>query len=53
MGRGLERVSFDDESFGDISEVGYHFRDVTLGNAAFCGGVQDYSEVYNMVNFLW
>ena len=28
-GRGAESVSFDDESFGDICEVGHHVRDVT------------------------
>ena len=29
-GRGTESVSFDTESFGDFSNVGYHVRDVTL-----------------------
>ena len=28
-GRGTENVFFDDESFDDFSEVGYHVKDVT------------------------
>ena len=41
--RGAENVSFDNESFGYFSEVGYYVRDVTLGdvvvwrNLGFCG----------------
>ena len=38
-GRGAKSVSFDEESFGDFSEVGYHVRDLTLGDVMFCGGV--------------
>ena len=38
-GRGAESVSFDDELFGDFSEVGYHDWDVTLGDVVFCGEV--------------
>ena len=34
-----ESVSFDNPSFGDFREVGYHVRDVTLGDVVFCGGV--------------
>ena len=30
VGRGAESVSFDEESFGDFSVVGYHVRDVNL-----------------------
>ena len=30
-GRRVGSVSFDDESFGDFSEVGSHLKDVTLG----------------------
>ena len=39
-GRGAKSVSFDDESFGDFTEAGYHVtvRDVTLGDLVFCGG---------------
>ena len=32
-------LSFVNESFGDFSKVGYHVRDVTLGDVMFCGGV--------------
>ena len=39
-GRGAESVSFNNESFGDLSEVRYHVRDVTLGDVMFCGGVK-------------
>ena len=35
-GRGEGRVSFDDESVGDFSEVGHHVRDVTLGDVVHC-----------------
>ena len=38
-GRGVEAVFFNNESFGDFSEVRYHVRDVTLGDVVFCGGV--------------
>ena len=38
-GRGEDSVSFDDESFGDFTEVGYHARDGTFGDVVFCGGV--------------
>ena len=38
-GRRAEGVSFNNESFGDFSEVKYHVRDVTLGDMVFCGGV--------------
>ena len=38
-GRGVEGVSFNNESFGDFSEVRYHVRDVTLGDVMLCGGV--------------
>ena len=34
--RRAESVWFNDESFGDSSEVGYHIRDVTLGDVVFC-----------------
>ena len=44
-GRGAESVSFDDESFGDFSEVGYHVRDVALGDVVFYEGVQDFAEL--------
>ena len=37
-GRGAESFSLDDKSFGDFSQVGYHIRDVTLGDVVFCGG---------------
>ena len=45
VGRGAGRVSFDENSFGDFSEVGGPVRDVTLGNVVFCGGVQDFAEL--------
>ena len=32
-----ESVSFEDKSFGDISEVGSHVRDVTLGDVVYSG----------------
>ena len=38
-------VSFDSESLGDFSEVGYQVRDVTSGDVVVCGGVQDFSEL--------
>ena len=34
---GAESVSFDNESFGDFSEVRYHVRVMTLGYVVFCG----------------
>ena len=34
-GSGAEGVSFNNESFGDSSEVRYHVRDVTLGDVVF------------------
>ena len=37
--RGAWIGSFDNESFGDFSEVGRHVRDVTLEDVVFCGGV--------------
>ena len=40
--RRAESVSFDNESFGDSCEVGYHVRDVTLGGVLFCGGAYDF-----------
>ena len=38
-------VSFDNESFGDFSEVWFHVRDVTLGDVVACGGVWDLAEL--------
>ena len=40
-GSGSEVVSYNNESFGGFGEVRYHVRDVTLGDVALCGGVQD------------
>ena len=37
--RGAERVSFNNESFGDFREVMYYARNVMLGAVVFCGGV--------------
>ena len=34
--RGAESVSLINESFGDISEVRYHVKDVILGDVVFC-----------------
>ena len=36
--RGPKDVTFNNELFGDFSEVRYHARDVTLGVKVFCGG---------------
>ena len=36
-GRGAEGVSFNNDSFGDFSEVRFHVRNVTLGNVVLCG----------------
>ena len=35
----MDSVSFDDESFSDFNEAGYHVWDVTLADVVFCGGV--------------
>ena len=35
-GREAENVSFDNESFGDFSEVRHHVSDVILGDVMFC-----------------
>ena len=43
--RGAESVSFDNESFGDFSEVRHHVRDLTLGDLVFCGGVYNFAEL--------
>ena len=38
-GRRAETVTFNNETLGDFSEVGYHVKDVTLGDVMFSGGV--------------
>ena len=37
VGEEERRVSFDNKSFGDFSEVGCHVRDVTLRDVVFRG----------------
>ena len=41
-GRGAENFSFDEESFCDFSEAGYHVWDVNFGDMMFCGGFHDF-----------
>ena len=38
-GRRTENVYFNNELFGDFSDVRYHVRDVTLWDVVFYGGV--------------
>ena len=42
--RGAERVSFDNDMFGDFSEAWYHVRDVPFGDVFF---VEDFSILWN------
>ena len=39
-GRGVDGVSFNNESFGSFSEVRYYARDVTLEDVVLFGGVE-------------
>ena len=43
-GRGAEGVSFNNDLFGDFSNVRYRVRNVTLENEVFCGGVYGFAE---------
>ena len=44
-GRKAEGPFFDNESFGDFSEVMSHVRDVTMLDMMLCGGVYDFNEL--------
>ena len=43
--RKAKSVSFDDESLGNLGEVGRHVRDVNSGDGVCCGRVKDFEEL--------